>query len=116
MCYSVEGLLAQAAAPAWSAKKRYHSKSRLRIPAISTLRALMANIRHLGTDSPKVGKGHIARNDYLRFFARKRSSWLAKALRSLWLKDEGPPVSTPLPRRLSMKSRMLRRSRIVSGV
>jgi hypothetical protein len=60
MCYSVEGPLAQTAAPAWPVKRRYHSKSRLRIPAIATLLALMANIRKaLGADSPKVDKEHL---------------------------------------------------------
>jgi len=37
--------------------------------------------------------------------ASQRSSWRAKACWSLALKDEGPPVSTPDERRVSMKLR-----------
>jgi len=60
MCYSVEGPLAQTAAPAWPVKRRYHSKSRLRIPAIATLLALMANVRQgPRRSSPKMGKGYL---------------------------------------------------------
>ena len=43
-----------------------------------------------------------------------RSRWLANDCRSLLLSAGGPPVCIPLDRKVSMKSRMLRRWRMVS--
>ena len=50
------------------------------------------------------------------FFASQRSSWLANCCRSAWLNAAGPPVSTPLLRRVSIKSRIFNRARILASV
>ena len=48
------------------------------------------------------------------YLASILSRWLANDCRSLLLNAGGPPVCIPLPRNVSMKSRMLSRWRMVS--
>ena len=68
----------------------------------------------LGTGGSRVSAQYGQRSQLVRRLASRRSSWLAKDWRSAWLKAGGPPVSTPLLRRTSMKLRMSSVCRIFS--